>query len=86
MALPETMVEQREGAAIPEVRFRNLDWFLEHFNELAEAYPDQWLAIRDAAVVAHAGTARELAQVVHARGIVGPLIASTNPAAWASYK
>ena len=33
MTLPETKVEQREDTSIQEVRFRNLDWFLEHFDD-----------------------------------------------------
>lgn len=68
----------RAGQATPS----DLDWFIANFERLLLRYPDEWLAIRDGEVVAHAGSVRELKAALRSAGITRPFIGRTHADAW----
>jgi hypothetical protein len=53
------------------VRFSGLDWYCQHQHELREAYPDEWILIKDGAVVAHSADPKEARRQMLAKGING---------------
>jgi hypothetical protein len=35
--------------------FEDRDWVAEHYKELQEKYPDEWVAVKDKTVISHGG-------------------------------
>jgi len=35
--------------------FEERDWVMEHYKELQEKYPDEWIAVKNRKVVSHGG-------------------------------
>jgi uncharacterized protein DUF5678 len=85
--LTDRPVDESTAPVSPKgVQFPDLDWFLANFQAIVASYPDEWLAIADQKVVAHATTPDELRRQIKHLGIQRPLIVRSHPDAWASVK
>ena len=71
---------------VPAERRSDTDWFLENFDQILERYPDEWVAVCEEQIVAHAGSVRELQGQIKALGLKRVFIGRSHPDAWASLK
>ena len=62
------------------------DWFLANFDAVLRDYPDQWVAVSNGQVVAHAGSVGDLRRQVKEQRLTRVFIGRSHPDAWASYK
>ncbi len=65
-------------AKTKSIEFPDLDWFLKNFNELFAKHPNEWIAIKNRTVVAHAATTKELRRRIEQAGVTCPFIARTT--------
>lgn len=81
------MIEELETRAeVREARPTDLDWFILNFESLLTQYPDEWLAISNQEVVAHAKSVGELSRQTRGLGIRRPFIGRSHPDAWVTPK
>jgi hypothetical protein len=65
-----------------EVKFSEMDWFLNNFNELSMHYGEQWLAIFNNKVVAYGDTPVDLKKKLLDEDIQGAFITRASSSGW----
>lgn len=75
---------EREEIVAKLIKHDDLDWFCENFIELHETYGNDWLAIKDQTVVAHAATGRELAEKINVDHLGRCFLTKADPKTWSA--
>jgi hypothetical protein len=76
----------RRTSTVKSAEGSDLDWFLTNVDCLVDEYPNEWLAIVDRTIAAHARSPVELRERVNALGLKRVFLALAHPDALAPYK